>query len=253
MPYGLISPFGNFNGGAWNFNGPITLPAGTAAAPSINFGSSGLYQVTTNALGFSLAGAAAMQLTVAGGNATFTATTGSSSSNGFNFYGGNTGLAATLDSNKGLTIRAGGLSLSTAGNTVANAGELRMEGTGTHGGYTKIIGGESVLVTLSGATTTVGTNMIPAGCILVNVAAIVTTTITGATTWSIGDGSTATAFGSAIALTAGTTTSIANWTLTSAPVYTTNHNIVITANGANFTGGVVRVFISYIMGGAPGS
>lgn len=93
---------------------------------------------------------------------------------------------------------------------------------------------------LSGATVTVFTGAVPVSNLL-GVTVRVLTTITGATSFSIGDGSDVDRWGANIALTANTTTSIANFT-TTAPVYNTAlSSIVLTANGSNFLSGTVRV------------
>lgn len=105
---------------------------------------------------------------------------------------------------------------------------------------------------MSGATAT-ASELIPAGSLVIGVACRVTTEITGATTFTIGDGSNAEAFGTGIALAAGTTTTLADWVMTTAPVYASATSIVLTATGSNFTAGAVRVTVWYITLTAPTS
>lgn len=106
-------------------------------------------------------------------------------------------------------------------------------------------------VTLSGATTA-ATNLIPADVIVHGCVTRVTTTITGATTWDLGDGSDADKWGDDEALTAGTTAAMPEWTSTAHPLfYATAVSPLFTANGSNFTGGVVRICCSYTSMTAP--
>lgn len=101
------------------------------------------------------------------------------------------------------------------------------------------------LTGLSGATVT-ATNLIPAGSFITGVTIRVTTTITGATTFDIGDGTDVDRWGAAILLPAGTTTSIADFTADGFGQFVAANNVVLTANGANFTAGAVRVTVHYV-------
>ena len=98
---------------------------------------------------------------------------------------------------------------------------------------------------LSGASVT-ATNLIPAGCFLLGVTVRVTTAITGATSFSIGDGSDADRWGATIAVAAGTTTTIANFTANGFGQFTAANNVVLTANGGDFATGAVRVTAHYL-------
>jgi hypothetical protein len=120
--------------------------------------------------------------------------------------------------------------------------------TGANGQSTQLGQATTLLSALSGATVT-ATNLIPANCILLGVTARVTTAITGATTFDIGDGSTANRFGDDIAIAAGTT---ANNCIAPALI-TAATNVVLTANGSNFTAGAVRVTAHYMTLVAPTS
>jgi hypothetical protein len=120
--------------------------------------------------------------------------------------------------------------------------------TGANGQSTQLGQSTTLLTGLSGATVT-ATNLIPANCILLGVTARVTTAITGATSFDIGDGSTADRFGDDIAIAADTT---ANNCIAPALI-TAATNVVLTANGSNFTGGDVRLTAHYMTLVAPTS
>lgn len=105
------------------------------------------------------------------------------------------------------------------------------------------------LTTNSGLGTATATNLIPAGSLVVGVSTRVTTEISGAgglTSLSIGDGSDADRWGAAIALAAGTTTTLANATITTAPIYAAATSVVLTANAGQFDAGVIRITVHYL-------
>jgi len=104
---------------------------------------------------------------------------------------------------------------------------------------------ETLVSALSGATAT-ATNLIPAGCFLFGITVRVTTLITGATSFDIGDGSDANRWGGTIAVAVGTTSSIADFTAAGYGQFTTANSVVLTANGSNFTAGAVRVTAHYL-------
>lgn len=105
---------------------------------------------------------------------------------------------------------------------------------------------EQIVSGLSGATVTAGTQ-IPAGALVLGCGSRVTTTITGATGYSIGYTGSTTAFGSGLGLTVGTT----NQGLVGPnPLYSPT-NILLTALGSNFTAGAVRLSLAYILISAP--
>lgn len=108
------------------------------------------------------------------------------------------------------------------------------------------------LTGLTRATVT-ATDLIPAGSFLIGVTARVTTTITGATTFDIGDGTDVDRWGAAIALPAGTTSDITDFTASGFGQFGSANNVVLTANVANFTAGAVRLTAHYISLTAPTS
>ena len=117
--------------------------------------------------------------------------------------------------------------------------------SGTLGAKLNIASATVLKSALSGATVT-ATDLIPAGSLVLGVTARVTTVITGATSFDIGDGTDADAFGDNIAVTANTTTTLASYTVTAPAIYTAATSVVLTANGSNFLTGAVRLTVFYI-------
>lgn len=235
------------------FSGALTLPAGAAATPTLAFATAGLYLPAANTLGLSVAGADFCWLDASGSYVTFRAKTGGGSSNGFQYLAGNGNLVLVVDDGNGIVGRNKGFSASN--NSVIGAQKGDIIWTGVQSTHTEYCQQTSISAsaTLSGATTTIGSNLLPAGSVIRGVVARVTTAVTGATSFEIGDGTDVDRFGTAVAVALNTTTTTANWTITSLPVYPTAANIVLTANGSNFTGGVVRVTVLYDTFGAPAS
>lgn len=121
-------------------------------------------------------------------------------------------------------------------------------------GATMVLKSASVLKSaLSGATVT-ATNLIPAGAIPMAVVIRVTTLITGASSFKVGDGTTADLWGATVALTAGTTTTGADFKATFTPiVYPAATSVVLTANTSNFTAGAVRITVFFWTAAGPTS
>lgn len=145
----------------------------------------------------------------------------------------------------GIVAFVGGISTTTGTFTsnVTVGGTLSK--VGANGQQTTITHATTLLSALSGATVT-ATNLIPAGSLVLGVTARVTTLITGATSFEIGDGTDVDRWGTAVAVAANTTTDIANFTIASPVNYTAANNVVLTANGSNFTAGAVRLTVHYI-------
>jgi hypothetical protein len=151
-----------------------------------------------------------------------------------------TGANLTLD-----TTTSGDVVLAPASNTVQVAAD--------NGAISNVQSVSTELTGLSGATAT-ASSLIPAGSLVLGVTARVTTTITGATTFDIGDGSDVYRWGAAIALPATTTSDPTGftdntlfWSGASAG------DVVLTANGSSFTAGAVRVVVHYMSLTAPTS
>lgn len=158
--------------------------------------------------------------------------------------------AATLSSTLGVTGAA------TLSSTLAVTGASTLTGN-----LVKAIGSGAALniktateelTGLSGATA-VTTSLVAAGCLVLGVATRVTTEITGATSFTIGDGTDVDAFGTGIALTAGTTTNLDDYTAGYAnpAFYPSGFDVTLTATGSNFTAGAVRVAVCYLDMTAP--
>jgi hypothetical protein len=105
---------------------------------------------------------------------------------------------------------------------------------------------EVLLSGLTGASVTASA-AVPTNCIVYAVGAFVVTTITGATSYSVGwngPGGSSSTFGSGLSLLAGSNNAgligpVAN--------YTPAANLTVTAAGPNFTGGAVRLSIHYML------
>ena len=102
---------------------------------------------------------------------------------------------------------------------------------------------------LSGASVT-ATALIPAGAVVVGVTAKVLTAVTGATSWQLGTAADPDRFAAAGGTALGSTTDNTNWTAGGIECFLAATNIVLTANGSNFTGGSVYISVQYIRGEA---
>lgn len=108
---------------------------------------------------------------------------------------------------------------------------------------------EIELTSLSGATAT-ATDLIPAGAVVIGVTTRVTTTITGATGYDVGD-SDQDRWGTNIDISLDTTSDNTDWTDGSLLCYPNTTSVVLTALGSSFTGGSVRISVHYIEITAP--
>lgn len=137
------------------------------------------------------------------------------------------------------------MNVGSSGSLAAVGSDSRLRLVGTDSQETRIRHAR-VQVSPSGATAT-ATNLIPAGGVLVlGVTVRVTTALGGATSFEVGDGTDVDRWGTAVAVALDTTTSIANFTITSPVYYPTATSVVLTANGSNFSSGVVKVSVHYI-------
>lgn len=136
----------------------------------------------------------------------------------------------------------------TARLTISSTGQM------TYGSLSngQAIGIKSVTASVSGMSgaTATATNLIPAGSLVLGCTLRVTTLITASagTGFTVGDGTTADRWGSAVALALGTTTTGANFKAATAPyqAYPSATSVVLTMTGGNFTAGAVRVTCHYI-------
>ena len=103
-----------------------------------------------------------------------------------------------------------------------------------------------VSTALSGATY-VSTIAIPAYAVLIGVTTRVNTAITGATTYDVGDGTDVDLWGAAIPIAINSESRTANFTAVAATgAAATSRTVTLTANGSNFTGGVVEICLHYL-------
>ena len=105
------------------------------------------------------------------------------------------------------------------------------------------------LSSISGASVT-STGLIPAGAIVVGVTAKVLTAITGATSWQLGTAADPDRFAASGGIALGSTTDNRNWTSGALECFLAATDVVLTANGSNFTGGAVYISVQYIRGEA---
>jgi hypothetical protein len=118
---------------------------------------------------------------------------------------------------------------------------LRIAAASAHGANIQL-GVLETLVTLSGGSTT-STIPIPANCIVMAVGAYVVTAITGAPAYEVGVTGNLTQFGSALSISAGSS----NYGLIGPTAFYATTNLIVTATSGSFTGGQVRLSISYLL------
>lgn len=145
---------------------------------------------------------------------------------------------ATTSGNKTIT---GNLTVTGTSNITGNMGQ---GGSGGRGQNITYKSKEEEITSLSGASVSTS-GFIGTDGVVLGVTVRVTDTITGATSFSIGDGTDVDRFGANIALTSGTTTRLGDHTATPPFLYTGSMDVVLTANGSNFTGGSVIVGLYY--------
>jgi hypothetical protein len=145
-----------------------------------------------------------------------------------------------------------------AANTLAqrnatNAQEFRLYGThtGTTNYQRLAIKTKAVtLSALSGASVATTTGFIPDGAVLVGLTTRVSTAITGATGYDIGDGTDADRWGTNIGIALNTSSDNRDWTAGTIECFTTAQEVTLTAVGSNFTGGAVVIVAHYLAGEA---
>jgi len=151
----------------------------------------------------------------------------------------------------GANAIADGANSTVIGTTSTTQARLRgatLLSTGANGQSTSFAQATALVSTPSGSTVT-STNLIPANSIVLGVTVRVTTAVTGATTFDVGDGTTANRFADDVAVALNTTSQLA----IAPALFAAATNVVLTANGSNFTGGAVRVTVHYITLVAPTS
>jgi hypothetical protein len=134
-----------------------------------------------------------------------------------------------------------------------NAQEMRCYGTFTSSTNYQRMTIKSVkqtLSALSGASATTTGTFIPDGAVVVGVTTRVGTALTGATGYTIGDGTDADRWGDITGTAIGTTSDNANWTAGTIECFTAGGNVTLTANGSNFTAGAIEICVFYLAGQA---
>ena len=108
---------------------------------------------------------------------------------------------------------------------------------------------KAAAITLSGLSggAVTATALIPVGSFLFSVTARVITEITGAKTWRMGDGSDVDRWGTALLLTVGTIVGVEDYTADGFGQFSAAGDVVLTANGPNFTAGAVKLIVYYIV------
>jgi hypothetical protein len=211
------------------------------------------------------------------GTGTLSIQSGDFFSNGFPVIrqGGTEVIALTANSNVGVNIRSTlSLGFSAGGNPTGNdpdvrlwrdaadtlaqyrgvnAQESRLYGTFTSSTNYQRMTVKSVkqtLSALSGASATTTGTFIPDGAVVVGVTTRVGTTLTGATGYTIGDGTDADRWGDITGTAIGTTSDNANWTAGTIECFTAGGNVTLTAKTSNFTAGAIEICVFYLAGQA---
>lgn len=230
----------------------VNVPAGSAATPSVQIGSSstGWYSSATDSIiDLSISGTQAMR---ASANGFFYATSAGrfvvSSGGSFTF---SSGVAGGDGEDVKLYRDAAG--------TIAQRDGTNAQTHNHYDTYTSAtdyhrLAIKTARATLSGVTgaSVTATGLIPDGAVVVGVTSKVTTGlgVTGGTTgYTVGDGTTANRWGAITGTAAGTSSDNRDWTVTTVQAFTAANNVVITATGGNFDGtGVIYVSVQYLIG-----
>jgi hypothetical protein len=109
---------------------------------------------------------------------------------------------------------------------------------------------KQTLSALSGASATTTGTFIPDGAVVVGVTTRVSTLLTGATGYTIGDGTDADRWGDITGTAVGTTSDNRDWTAGTIECFTAGGNITLTAKTANFTAGAIEISVFYLAGEA---
>jgi hypothetical protein len=134
-----------------------------------------------------------------------------------------------------------------------NSQEYRLYGTYTSDSNYQRMTIKSVrqtLSALSGASATTTGTFIPDGAVVVGVTTRVSTLLTGATGYTIGDGTDADRWGDITGTAVGTTSDNRDWTAGTIECFTAGGNITLTAKTANFTAGAIEISVFYLAGEA---
>jgi len=134
-----------------------------------------------------------------------------------------------------------------------NAQEKRLYGTfssSTNYQRMTIKSVKQTLSALSGASATTTGTFIPDGAVVVGVTTRVATALTGASGYTIGDGTDADRWGDITGTAIGTTSDNRDWTAGTIECFTAGANITLTAKTSNFTAGAIEICVFYLAGEA---
>jgi hypothetical protein len=134
-----------------------------------------------------------------------------------------------------------------------SAQEIRMYGTFTSSTNFQRMTIKSVkqtLSALSGASATTTGTFIPDGAVVVGVTTRVGTALTGATGYTIGDGTDADRWGDITGTAIGTTSDNRDWTAGTIECFTAGGEVTLTAKTSNFTAGAIEICVFYLAGQA---
>ena len=109
---------------------------------------------------------------------------------------------------------------------------------------------KQTLSALSGASATTTGTFISDGAVVVGVTTRVGTLLTGATGYTIGDGTDADRWGDITGTAVGTTSDNRDWTAGTIECFTAGGNITLTAKTSNFTAGAIEICVFYLAGEA---
>jgi hypothetical protein len=109
---------------------------------------------------------------------------------------------------------------------------------------------KQTLSALSGASVTTTGTFIPDGAVVVGVTTRVGTALTGATGYTIGDGTDADRWGDITGTAIGTTSDNRDWTAGTIECFTAGGEVTLTAKTSNFTAGAIEICVFYLAGQA---
>ena len=185
------------------------------------------------------------------GRVAFTTTNGVLTDSASLTWNGTT-LAVTGAATVSSTLGVAGVVTASAGMDVGAATDDGVIEVLSQSGAVMGIRSREMSVTTTAAATATASALIPAGSFVLGVTARVTTLVTGATSFSIGDGTDVDAWGSGILVALGTSTSGSAFNVTAPAFYKTTTNVVLTAAGGNFVaGGVIKLALHYVTFGGP--
>jgi hypothetical protein len=221
--------------------GQLNLAAGSVTDPTIKFPSSNLGIYSNGADDLSFTNGTARQIRYFSSNWGFT-------SDMALYWGSSTSAPTGAD----VILRRDAAGVLAQYNGT-NSQEQRLYSTFTSSTNYQRMTIKSVRQTLSalnGASATTTGTFIPDGAVVVGVTTRVSTLLTGATGYTIGDGTDADRWGDITGTAVGTTSDNRDWTAATIECFTAGGNITLTAKTANFTAGAIEISVFYLAGEA---